>query len=80
MRVHKKCPVCKGKLVDRDVEKFLRSNGDTAIMHVKAEVCINCSTKLYSPRLIARFAEVKKKLKKGQTEDFVLIGKTYEIA
>jgi YgiT-type zinc finger domain-containing protein len=80
MKVSKKCPVCSGKLVEKDVEKFLRSNGDTAILHVKAEACINCGTKLYTPRVIARFAEVKRKLKKGQTKDFNLIGKSYEIA
>lgn len=79
MKVSRTCPVCSGKLIEKDVEKFLRSNGDIAILRVKAEVCINCGSKLYTPRVIARFAEVKRKLKKRQTQDFNLIGKSYEI-
>jgi YgiT-type zinc finger domain-containing protein len=75
-----KCPVCHGKLIEKKVEKFLKGNGDTAIIKVKAEVCLQCGTKLYGPRVIARFTEVKKKLQQGQTKDFILIGKSYKAA
>ena len=80
MRQSKKCPVCRGKLVEKDVERFLRNDGDTAVLKVKADVCLKCSTKLYAPKIITRIAEVKRKLSKGQVEDFVLIGKSYEVA
>lgn len=76
----KKCPICYRKLVRKEVEKFLRGNGDTAILKVNAEVCLNCGAKIYAPRVMARFAEIKKKLKQGQTEDFMLVGKTYEVS
>jgi YgiT-type zinc finger domain-containing protein len=80
MKLSKKCPVCSGKLVEKKVEKFLKGNGDTAIIKVKADVCLQCGTKLYDPRVIARFTEVKKKLKQGQTKGFILIGKSYKAA
>jgi YgiT-type zinc finger domain-containing protein len=80
MKLSKKCPVCRGKLVEKEVEKFLRGNGDTAIIKVKADVCLQCGTKLYDPRVIARFREVKKKLQQGQTKGFILIGKSYKAA
>ena len=80
MKLSKKCPVCRGKLVEKEVEKFLGGNGDTAVLKIRAEVCLHCGVKLYAPRVIARIAEVKKKLKKGQTKDFILIGKSYKVA
>ncbi len=80
MKLYKKCPVCRGKLVEKEVEKFLRSNGNTAVLKIKTQVCLHCSMRLYTPEVIARFAEVKNKLKKGQTKDFILIGKSYEVA
>jgi YgiT-type zinc finger domain-containing protein len=80
MKLSKKCPVCRGKLVEKEVEKFLRGNGDTAILHVQAEVCISCGLQLYAPRVITQFMEVKRKLKKGQTKGFIVIGKSYKVA
>ncbi len=80
MKLSKKCPVCKGRLVEKEVEKFLRVNGDTVVFKVNAQVCLHCSIRTYTPEVIARFMEVKKKLKKGQTKDFILIGKSYKVA
>ena len=80
MTLSEKCPVCNGKLEDREVEKLLKGNGNTAVLKIKAEVCLKCNTRLFAPRVIARFAEVKNKLKKGQTKGFILTGKSYKIA
>jgi YgiT-type zinc finger domain-containing protein len=79
MRQSKRCPVCRGKLVRKDVEKFLRNDGDTAIVKVSADVCLKCSTRLYAPQMMARIADVKNKLKNGQVENFVLTGKSYAV-
>jgi len=33
------CPACGGGLVEKDVEKILRGQSDTAAITVRAEVC-----------------------------------------
>jgi len=80
MTVSNKCPVCKSTLVEREVEKFLTSNGDTAVLKIRAEVCLQCNMKFFAPRIIAEIAGVKNKLKKGQTKGFIVTGKSYKIA
>jgi len=57
MKLFKKCPICGGELTEKKVEKLLKGNGDTAILKVKAEVCLHCSERLYAPKVIARFAD-----------------------
>jgi YgiT-type zinc finger domain-containing protein len=80
MKATETCPVCSGKLVKKEVEKFVKGNGDTAVLKIKAEVCLHCGMRFYPPAVIARFAEVKRKLEKGQTKSFVLTGKSYKVA
>jgi YgiT-type zinc finger domain-containing protein len=80
MTLSEKCPVCKGRLAEREIEKFLKSNGDTAVLKVMAEVCLQCNMKFFAPRIIAEIAKVKNKLKKGQTKGFIVTGKSYKIA
>ena len=79
MTLSKKCPICKGMLAEREIEKFLKSNGDTAILKVTAEVCSQCNMKFLDPRIVTEIAEVKNKLKKGQTKGFIVTGKSYKI-
>ena len=80
MKLFKKCPVCGGELTEKKVEKLLKGNGDTAILKVKAEVCLHCGERLYAPEVIARFENVRKKLKEGKIKDFTVIGKSYQAA
>ncbi len=80
MTLSEKCPFCNGKLEEREVEKLLKSNGDTAFLKVKAEACLQCNMKFFAPRIIAEIAKVKNKLKKGQTKGFIVTGKSYKIA
>ena len=47
---------------------------------VKAEVCLHCGERLYAPEVIARFEDVRKKLKEGKIKDFTVIGKSYQAA
>ncbi|MBI4824583.1 MAG: YgiT-type zinc finger protein [Nitrospirae bacterium] len=79
MRLFKKCPLCEGELVDKEVEKLLKGNGNTAIVRVKAEACIHCGERLYSPEVVEKFEVIRKKLKEGKTEDFITIGKSYQV-
>lgn len=80
MAAARKCPVCKGRIIKKDVEKFLRGNGNIAVMEVRAEVCTSCGVRLYAPKVMLKFADAKKKLREGKTNDFILIGNSYKIA
>lgn len=80
MKLFKKCPICGGELTEKKVEKLLKGNGDTAILKVKAEVCLHCGERLYAPEVIAQFENVRKKLKEGKIKDFTVIGKSYQAA
>ena len=42
MKLFEKCPICGGELVEKDVEKILKGGSNTAILTVKAEVCLHC--------------------------------------
>lgn len=80
MKLFKKCPLCGGEVVEKEVEKLLKGNGNTAIVKVKAEVCLHCGERLYAPDVIAKFEDIRKRLKKGEIKDFVEIGKSYQVA
>ncbi len=80
MKPFEKCPVCGGEVVEKDVEKILKGDGDTAVLKVKAEVCLRCGERLYSPEVIDRFEDVRRKLEEGKIEKFIEIGKSYQVA
>jgi YgiT-type zinc finger domain-containing protein len=75
-----KCPVCGGELVEKMVEKLLRGGNDTAVIEVKAEVCLRCGERLFDETTIKRFEEVRIKLAKKQTAEFEKIGSSYQVA
>lgn len=80
MKPFEKCPVCGGELVEKTVEKLLRGGSDTAVIKVKAEVCLRCGERLYDDKTIKRFEEVRTKLTRKQTEEFEKIGSSYQVA
>lgn len=57
------CPLCGGKLVQRDVEKYLHSGGRSAVLRVQAEVCLRCGERLYSREDATRFQQVRATLR-----------------
>ena len=61
MKLFDKCPVCGGELVEKEVEKVLKGGSNTAIVKVKAEVCLHCGERLYRPETVSRFEEIRKK-------------------
>lgn len=80
MKLFEKCPLRGGEVVKKEVEKLLKGDGNTAVVKVDAEVCLHCGERLYAPDVITKFEEVRKKLKEGKIENFIEIGKSYQVA
>jgi len=79
MMPFKKCPVCGGEMIEKQVEKLLRGGNDTAVLTVPAEVCLRCGERLYSEDLVRCFEEVRAKLERQQTTDFEPLGKAFRV-
>ncbi len=79
MKPFEKCPVCGGELVEKEVEKLLRGGAHTALLRVKAEVCLRCGERLYSQETVRRFEEIKAKLKRQETSEFKPMGLSFEV-
>ena len=80
MRLFEKCPVCGGELVEKEVEKVLKGGTNTAIVKLKAGVCLHCGERLYKPETISRFETIRKKLTEEDVSEFEPVGKTYQVA
>lgn len=72
-----KCPVCGGEIVEKDVEEILRGGDNTAIVQVRAEVCLHCGERLFTPDTIAQFENIVEKLERRDTQGFKTIGRSY---
>jgi len=75
----KKCPVCGGEMVEKEVEKLLRGGQNTAILTVSAEVCLHCGERLYSKETISRFEQIRAKLARQDVSDFQAIGQSFQV-
>jgi YgiT-type zinc finger domain-containing protein len=80
MKLFDKCPVCGGDLVTKEVEKMLKGGTNTAIVKVKAEVCLHCGEGLYASKTNSRFEDIRRKLTEEDVSEFEPIGKTYQVA
>ncbi|NIA31610.1 MAG: YgiT-type zinc finger protein [Actinobacteria bacterium] len=74
-----KCPLCGGEMVEKDVEKLLRGGKNTAVVRVRAEVCLHCGERLYSKDTIIYFEKIRSKLERQEISDFELLGQTYQV-
>ena len=74
-----KCPVCGGELVEKEVEKLLRGDVHTAILKVKAEVCLHCGERLYSQETVKRFEEIRRKLERKELANLQPIGQSFQV-
>ena len=79
MKPFEKCPVCGGELVEKEVEKLLRGGAHTAVLRVKAEVCLRCGERLYSQETVRRFEEIRSKLRRQETAEFRPMGLSFEV-
>ncbi len=67
------------ELVEKEVEKLLRGGAHTAVLRVKAEVCLRCGERLYSQETVRRFEEIKAKLRRQDTAEFRPMGLSFEV-
>ena len=75
-----KCPVCGGELTEKNVEKLLRGGIHTAVLTVRAEVCLSCGERLYTQETVRRFEQIRTKLEKQDVADFLPLGQSFQIA
>jgi YgiT-type zinc finger domain-containing protein len=74
-----KCPVCGGELEEKEIEELLRGGANTAIIRVRAEVCLHCGERLYSQETVKRFEEIRRKLERKEVANFQPIGQSFEV-
>jgi len=74
-----KCPICGRELVEKEVEKLLRGGVHTAVVKVHAEVCLRCGERLYSEGTARRFAEIRAKLERQETQEFQPLGQSFQV-
>ena len=79
MMPFKKCPVCSGDMVEKEIEKLLRGGENTAVLKVKAEVCLHCGERLYSQETVRWFEQIKTKLKRHETSGFQPLGQSFQV-
>ena len=75
-----KCPVCGGEVIPKEVEKLLRGGNNTAVVNVKAEVCLHCGERLYSEETIGYFEQIRKKLEIKEVSGFKQLGFSFQVA
>lgn len=80
MRPFEKCPVCGGELVKKEVEKLLRGGVHTAVLKVRAEVCLQCGERLYSTETVKRFEQIRQRLERQEVAEFQPLGQTFQVA
>ncbi len=73
------CPVCGGELIEKDVEKLLRGGIHTAILTVRAEVCLRCGERVYSSEVVKRFEYIRKKLERQDISEFQPLGQSFQV-
>lgn len=77
--VKKKCPRCGGQVIEKEVKEVLSAGINTAFLKFKAEVCLNCGERLYTPETVRRFEEIEAKLERQEIADFQPLGKSFQI-
>ncbi len=73
------CPVCGGELIEKNVEKILRGGQHTAILQVKAEVCLHCGERLYSKETVKYFEQIREKLANQDVSEFQPVGQSFRV-
>ena len=74
-----KCPVCEGEVVAKQTEKLLRGGVNLAVVTVRAEVCLRCGERLYSPDTIRLFEQIRQKLSDQDVEEFEPLGRAFRV-
>jgi len=67
-------------MVEKEVEKLLRGGVHTAVIRVRAEVCLHCGERLYPQETVRRFEQIRAKLKRQDVDDFEPLGQSFQVA
>ena len=79
MKPFERCPVCAGEIIEKEVEKLLKGGVNTAVLKIRAEVCLRCGERLYSPETVRRFEQIRQKLERQEVEEFQPLGQTFQV-
>jgi len=79
MRPFEQCPVCGGELVEKEVEKLIRGGMHTAMVKMRAEVCLRCGERLYDSETVRRFEQIRQKLERQEVEEFQPLGQAFQV-
>jgi len=75
-----KCPICGGEVVEKEVEKLLRGGKNTAVVRLRAEVCLHCGERLYSKEVVSQFERIRAKLARQELDEFQPLGQSFQVA
>jgi YgiT-type zinc finger domain-containing protein len=79
MKPFEKCSVCGGELENKQVEKLLRSGGNTVSIKVPANVCLHCGERLYAEEIVKSFEELRSKLRRQEFSYFKQMGQSFTV-
>jgi len=79
MKYVRKCPICSGQVIEKEVTEVLSGGINTAFIRVKAGVCLHCGERLYTPETVRRFEEIEAKLERQETSEFQPLGKSFQV-
>ena len=66
-------------MAEKEVESLLRGGVHTAIVKVKAGVCLRCGERLYSKETVMRFEQIRAKLERRDVSGFKPIGRSFYV-
>jgi len=75
-----KCPVFGGELVEKEVEKLLKGGIHTAVIRVRADVCLQCGERLYAVDTVRRFEQIRQKLERQEVAEFQPLDQSFQVA
>jgi len=79
MKFIKKCPVCGGQVIEKEVREVLSGGTNTAFLDITVGVCLHCGERLYTPEMLRRFEEIEAKLERQETSTFQPLGKSFQV-
>jgi YgiT-type zinc finger domain-containing protein len=72
-------PALRGVVIEKEVTEVLYGGVNTAILRVKAGVCLLCSERLYTPEIVRQFEEIEAKLEQQETAEFEPLGQSFQV-
>ena len=80
MKPFNKCPICGNDIVEKEIEKLLRGGNNTAVVKIHARVCLHCEERLYSEEQVRMFENIRSKLARDETQDYLHLGKSSQVS